>query len=68
MDTQEPSALVSSFATIENLNEMAELLNYIINMPHIADTNMIHTRQLFQSLDIVQTDIEAIKEQLKHLP
>ena len=68
MNTQEPSALISAFATIENLNEMAELLNYIINMPNIADTNMMHTWQMFQRLDTVQTDIEAIKEQLKHLP
>ena len=54
--------------TIENLNEMTELINYIINMSHIDNTNMIHIPQFFQSLDTVQTDIEAIKEQLKHLP
>ena len=34
----------------------------------IADTNIIYTQQVFQHLDAVQTDIEAIKEQLKCLP
>ena len=34
----------------------------------IADTNIIYTPQVFQRLDAVQADIEAIKEQLKYLP
>ena len=34
----------------------------------IADTNIIYTPQVFQRLDTVQADIEAIKEQLKYLP
>ena len=34
----------------------------------IADTNIIYTQQVFQRLDAVQADIEAIKEQLKYLP
>ena len=33
----------------------------------IADTNIIYTQQVFQRLDVVQADIEAIKEQLKYL-
>ena len=33
-----------------------------------ADTNIIYTQQVFQRLDAVQADIEAIKEQLKCLP
>ena len=68
MDTQEPRALIHYFDTIENLNEMTDLINYIINMSHTSDIHMIHTQQLFQSLDIVQPDIEVIKEHLKHLP
>ena len=34
----------------------------------VATTNTIYTRQVFQRLDAVQVDIEAIKEQLKCLP
>ena len=68
MSIQEPSTLISDFETIENLHEMAELINYIINLSHTIETSTIHIQQLFQSLDTVQTDIEAIKEQLKHLP
>ena len=68
MGTQEPSTLISDFDAIENLNEMAELINYIINMSHTTETNMIHIRQLFPSLDTAQADIEAIKEQLRRLP
>ena len=68
MDTQEPSALIHYFDTIGNLTEMTNLINYIINMSHTVDINMIHTQQLFQSLDTVQPDIEVIKEHLKHLP
>ena len=34
----------------------------------IADTNIIYTQQVFQWLDAVQADIEAINEQLKYLP
>ena len=34
----------------------------------IADTHIIYTQQVFQRLDAVQADIEAIKEQLKYLP
>ena len=68
MDTQEPSALIHYFDTIENLNEMTNLINYIINLSHTTETSTIHIQQLFQSLDTVQTDIEAIKEQLKCLP
>ena len=34
----------------------------------VADTNTIYTQQVFQRLDAVQADIEAIKEQLKCLP
>ncbi len=33
----------------------------------VAATNTIYTQQVFQRLDIVQVDIEAIKEQLKCL-
>ena len=68
MGTREPSTLISDFDTIENLNEMAELINYIINMSHTTETNMIHIQQLFPSLDTAQADIEAIKEQLRRLP
>ena len=34
----------------------------------VADTNTIYTQQVFQRLDAVQADIEAIKKQLKYLP
>ena len=34
----------------------------------VVNTNTIYTRQVFQRLDTVQADIEAIKEQLKYLP
>ena len=34
----------------------------------IAATNTIYTQQVFQCLDTVQADIEAIKKQLKCLP
>ena len=34
----------------------------------VAATNTIYTQQAFQSLDGVQADMEAIKEQLKYLP
>ena len=34
----------------------------------IAATNTIYIQQVFQRLDTVQVDIEAIKEQLKCLP
>ena len=34
----------------------------------VAGTNTIYTQQVFQRLDTVQADIEAIKEQLKYLP
>ena len=34
----------------------------------IAATNTIYTQQVFQRLDTVQVDIEAIKEQLQCLP
>ena len=34
----------------------------------VAATNTIYTQQVFQRLDAVQIDIEAIKEQLKCLP
>ena len=34
----------------------------------IAATNTIYTQQVFQRLDAVQADIEAIKEHLKYLP
>ena len=33
----------------------------------VADTNTIYTQQVFQRLDAVQTDIEAITEHLKCL-
>ena len=68
MSIQEPNTLISVFDTIDNLTEMTELINYIINMSHTTETNTIHIQQLFRCLDTVQTDIEAIKEQLKHLP
>ena len=68
MSIPELSIPISDFNTIENLHEMAELINYIINLSHTTETSTIHIQQLFQSLDTVQTDIEAIKEQLKHLP
>ena len=68
MSISELSILISDFETIENLHEMTELINYIINMSHNTETNTIHIQQLFRCLDTVQTDIEAIKEQLKHLP
>ena len=32
------------------------------------DTTTIYTTQVFQRLNAVQADIEAIKEQLKYLP
>ena len=68
MSIQEPSTLISVFDTIDNLTEMTELINYIINMSHTTETSTIHIQQLFRCLDTVQTDIEATKEQLKHLP
>ena len=34
----------------------------------VAATNTIYTQQVFQCLDAVQADNEAIKEQLKCLP
>ena len=34
----------------------------------VAGTNTIYTQQAFQSLDAVQADMGAIKEQLKYLP
>ena len=34
----------------------------------VADSNTIYTQQVFQRLEKVQADIEAIKEQLKYLP
>ena len=34
----------------------------------VAATNTIYTQQVFQRLNAVQADIEAIKEQLKYLP
>ena len=34
----------------------------------VVDTNTIHTQQVFQRLDTVQADMEAIKEQFKYLP
>ena len=34
----------------------------------VAATNTIYTQRVFQRLDAVQVDIEAIKEQLKCLP
>ena len=33
----------------------------------VADTTTICTQQVFQRLNAVQADIEAIKEQLKYL-
>ena len=34
----------------------------------VVDTNTIYIWRVFQSLDAVQADMEAIKEQLKYLP